>query len=186
MKPLFQLVVQPKEGRYNNTKTVDGSPLIINATIDDKDFRYTNRIGVVLTTPLYDSPYEVGDNVIVHHNAFRQYWGFDTHLRTSTGDLGDDKFAVSPDQIFAYKRGDSDWVMTDDWVFVTPIEAPEVDIMYDLGGKLPLRGKLAYGSVDHLKRGDTVAFTPHSEYEFNIDGTLFYKMNKNDITANIF
>lgn len=183
MKSLYQLIVTPSGERYNN-KTHSG--LILNANIDEKDFRYTNRIGLVKETPMIPTPFKVDDQVLVHHNVFRQYWGFNTHLRTSSNDLTNGTFVVPLDSVFAYRRGDSDWIMFEHWILVEPIEAPRGAITYELKVEATRRGKLAYGDVDGAHIGDTVAYRPGGEYEFNIDGKKYYKMKRKDITCKIF
>ena len=184
MKPLYQIVVVPKGQRYNNRNE---SGLIMNATIDEKDFSYTNRIGIVVEVPMIDCPFKVGDEVLVHHNVFRQYWGFNTRLKTSGNDLNNGTFAVPRDSTFAYRRDGGDWVMTEDWILVEPKKkAPKEGIVYDLRDYAERRGTLAYGSVNGLEIGDEVSFRPWSEYEFRIDDKRYYKMRQTDITCKIF
>lgn len=156
----------------------------MNANISIKDYQYTNRDGIVVETPLGDSPIQKGDRVLVHHNVFRKYWGFSTHLRTSSSDLNNGLFGVNPESIYAYDRGDG-WVALDDWLFVEPIEDDKEDLVLDLNHFATRVGKLVIGAQNGLKLGDTVAFTPLSEYEFKFDGNRVYRMRLRDITARI-
>ena len=184
MKSLFKTIIRPEGDRYNNSKTVDGKDLIVNAHINQSDFKYVNRVGVVVEPPLHNPLVEVGDRVLVHHNVFRRYWGFSTHLRTSSSDLDDGTFSVDPDSLYAYDRGDG-WITVNDTIFVEPIEAPQTDLILEIEVHKERVGKLIYGSLNDLKRGDRVAFTPYSEHIFEFDGMKLYRMKKNDLTAHI-
>lgn len=181
MKPLYQLLVKPSGERYNNKKK---SGLIMNATIDEQDFHYTNRIARVIETPMIDTPFIIGDEILVHHNVFRQYWGFATKLRTSSNDLNNGTFSVPLDSVYAYKR-DGDWVMIDDWILVEPQEALQGSIIYSLAQNTLRKGKLSYGALNGVEVGDSVAYTPNSEYVFDIDGIKYYKMRTRDVTCKI-
>lgn len=178
MRPLFSTLVVPKGNRYNNTK----NGFIVNTTIDEKDFHYTNRIGVVTVLPKQASILEVGDEIIVHHNVFRKYWGFQGLLRTSSNDIDTGEFSVNDDQIFAYKRNDV-WTAIDDWVFVKPIKKEHGLIQYDFETHVKLEGNIVFGAPEGFKTSDRVVFRPFSEYEFDIEGEILYRMHRNDLTA---
>ena len=180
MKSLFKTIIKPYGERYNNTE----GDLIVNASIDIKDYQYTNRIGVVVTPSHHAPIVDAGDLVIVHHNVFRQYWGFSTHLRTSSSDLDDGTFAVNNESIYAYNKGDG-WVCLNDTCFITPVEAPDTDLLLTLDKYLPNIGKVAYGAPMGLQEGDTVIFKPYSEHKYTIDDTLMYRMKHSDIIGEI-
>lgn len=179
---MYQAIVIPKGGRYNNRKS---SGLIMNASIDEKDFAFTNRISEVVNTPLLEVPFDIGDELIVHHNVFRKYWGFNTHLRTSSNDLNNGTFQVSLDSMFAYRKPKGDWIMLDDWIFVEPIEKPKTKIIYDFEHEVKQQGLLAHGEVDNVSIGDRIGFKPNSEYIFEIEGKKYFKMRNRDITCKI-
>lgn len=179
MIPIYNIIISPKGDRYNNSE----NGIIMNAHIDEKDFHFTNRIGVVEKLPLIDTPFEVGDEVIVHHNVFRKYWNFKGKLRTSSNDL-DGMFSVYQDQIFAYKR-DSVWITIDEWVFIAPQEASKDTLTLSLDPYTKRVGTVVISKKPNLV-GETVGFTPASEYEFNIDGQKMYKMRERDITCKIY
>ena len=180
MKSLFKTIIVPEGDRYNNSD----DRLILNANINIQDFTYTNRVGIVVETPHFNPQVQVGDRVLVHTNVFRRYWGFTTHLRTSSADLHDGTFGVDSDSIFAYDRGDG-WVPLNDWLFVEPVEADTGHLTLSTDYLKTRIGKLRIGEVEGLKIGDTVAFTPFSEFEFRFDGMKLYKMRVRDITAKI-
>ena len=184
MKSLFKTIIEPEGDRYNNSVTIDGHDLIVNASINQADFKYVNRVGVVVEPPLHNPLVEVGDRVLVHHNVFRRYWGFSTHLRTSSSDLDNGTFSVDPDSLYAYNRGDG-WKTVDNNIFIEPIEVPQTDLILDFDVYQERIGKLVYGAPKHLKQGDTVVFTPFSEHVFEFDGMKLYRMKEKDITAHI-
>ena len=184
MKSLYKTIIKPYGSRYSNSIDVDGKDLILNNSIDIKDYQYVNRIGVVIEPPHHNPMVEKEDLVIVHHNVFRQYWGFSTHLRTSSSDLNDGTFGVDPDSIYAYNRGDG-WVMLHDYCFVKPEKADREGLILSLDMEQKRIGKLFRGAPRHLREGDTVSFRPYSEHEYNIDGEKVYKMRHRDLTAHI-
>ena len=185
MKTLYNIIISPEGDRYNNTKKISGIDMIVNTHIDEKDFKYTNRVGVIKHLPLTDTPFKVGDKVIVHHNVFRKYWSFKGNLRTSANDLENNKFSVDMSQIFAYKTGDSDWKCTEDNIFIEPIKILKHKITDVMNEYVVQQGIVALGALEGSCVGDRVAFTPYSEYIFDIDGRRLYKMKKKDITCKL-
>ncbi len=186
MKPIYKLMIEPRGSRYNNEIDVNGKSLIMNANIDEKDFSFTNRIGIVLGTPVIDTPFNIGDEVIVHHNVFRKYWGFNNKLKTSSSDIQDNKFMVPLDQVFAYRSNvEDEWVCVNDSIFVQPIESVTEGIIYEMDKTINRIGKYLYGNINGLKYGDTVTFEPNCNYEFNIDGVRMYKMRNRNITCKL-
>lgn len=182
MKSLFKTIVSPVGERYNNSKDIDGKNLILNASIDIKDYQYVNRVGVVVEPSHHEPIAKKGDLVLVHHNVFRQYWGFSTHLRTSSSDLDDGTFAVTNTSIYAVNDG-SGWKAVGDYCFVEPIEVDKSDLILSLDLHKERIGKLVIGAPDGSREGDTVAFTPFSEYEFEVDGKKVYRMRHKDLTG---
>ena len=72
MKSVYNFVVTPKGNRYNNTKKVGDSELILNTEIFNH--QYINRQATIISTPIIGSTdIQVGDDVIVHHNVFRRW-----------------------------------------------------------------------------------------------------------------
>ena len=50
MKGIYNFIIKPKGERYNNTKKVGDSELILNTDINRHEF--TNREAVVISTPI--------------------------------------------------------------------------------------------------------------------------------------
>ena len=72
MKSVYNFVVKPKGERYNNTKKVGDSKLILNTEIFNH--QYINREAVVISTPIIgNTDIKSSDTVIVHHNVFRRW-----------------------------------------------------------------------------------------------------------------
>ena len=72
MKSVYNFVVTPKGERYNNSKKVGDSELIINTEI--YNHQYVNREAKVISTPIIgNTDIKPGDTVIVHHNVFRRW-----------------------------------------------------------------------------------------------------------------
>ena len=70
MNAYKDFIVSPIGERYNNVSRVDDKELILNTEVFNH--QYVNRKAKVIATPLlFQSPVNIGDEVIVHHNVFR-------------------------------------------------------------------------------------------------------------------
>ena len=179
MQPIFNYIISTDK-RYNNSVDVDGSELVVNTEITERDYHFVNRIGVVEKVSMFNNlSLEVGDEVIVHHNVFRRWYDQHGRERNSSSHLSDSRYAVYDDQIFGYKRNDG-WVSVSGYVFLAPVED---DDKWSTELEKPHVGQLVYSNskVD-AEIGDIVGFTPDSEYEFNIDDQKLYRVLSNQIT----
>ena len=172
MKAYKEFIVSPLGERYNNSKKVDDKELILNTEIFNH--HYVNRLAKVIATPLlFQSPINVGDEVIVHHNIFRRWHDVKGIERNSRSYWKEDKYIISLDQIFLYKR--KSWISTPGYSFVKPLES--IDKL-SIERERPLTGIIKY-SDGTFNKECLVGFTPGSEYEFIIDGERLYRvMNK--------
>ena len=67
MQSISDFIIKPKNKRYNNTKQIGDSELLLNSEISDH--RYVSRNAIVLALPLnIKTNIKVNDEVIVHHN----------------------------------------------------------------------------------------------------------------------
>ena len=73
MKHLHCYIISPVNGVYSNKKQVEKKELILNTSIEDHKF--VNRIGKIIETPINNPILKVNDEVIVHHNIFRRFYG---------------------------------------------------------------------------------------------------------------
>ena len=179
MQPIFNYIISTDK-RYNNSVDVEGSELVVNTEITERDYHFVNRIGVIEKVSMFNNlKLQKGDQVIVHHNVFRRWYDQHGSERNSASYLNESEYAVYDDQIFAYKRND-DWVSIPGYVFVAPVED---DDRWSIETEKPLVGELMYSNDDlDVEIGDTVGFTPNSEYEFNIEGNKLYRILSNQIT----
>ena len=179
MQSLYSFIIQPKNGRYTNEVEVGDKKLIVNTTMDDHKF--VNRVGVVMSVPLIgDTDLSVGDEVIVHHNVFRRWYDIRGKEKNSKSWLKKGTYIVYEDQIFAYKRNNK-WNALKEYCFVKPIKSYD---KYSQQREQPLIGVIKYidNNCNNIKKEDLIGFTPHSEYEFIIDGERLYRVLTNSIT----
>ena len=94
-------------------------------------------------------------------------------------------FFVENDQFFLYKRNNK-WKSHGKYCFVKPIPVEDSVLLKNTKHE-PLQGILKYSNLQldklGVKEGDKIIFKPESEYEFNIDGELLYRMFTNNITT---
>ena len=103
MKAYKDFIVSPIDERYNNSKNIDGNELILNTEI--YNHQYINRKARVIATPiLFQSPINVGDEIIIHHNVFRRWHDVKGRERNSRSYWKEDKYMISKDQIYLYKK----------------------------------------------------------------------------------
>ena len=176
MKSVYNYVVKPKGGRYNNSKKVGDKDLILNTEIFNH--QYINRQATVISTPIIGSTdIEVGDDVIVHHNVFRRWHNQHGEEKNSRSYFKEDTYIISQDQIFLYKTF-WQWKTIPGFCWVKPIKNFN---KLDIDQEQPLMGIIEYADKG-FNKGDLVGFTPNSEYEFVIDGQKLYRVLSKFIT----
>ena len=176
MKSVYNFVVTPKGKRYNNTKKVGDSELIVNTEIFNH--QYVNREAVVISTPIIgDTDIEAGDTVIVHHNVFRRWHNVKGIEKNSRSYFNEDTYFINNDQIFLYKRNNN-WIAPKGYCFVKPLKAVD---QFNIESEKPLQGIVKY-SDGTVSVNELVGFTPNSEYEFIVDGERLYRVLSNFIT----
>ena len=176
MKSVYNFVVTPKGERYNNTKKVDNSELILNTDIYRHEF--TNREAIVISTPMIgDTNIKPGDTVIVHHNVFRRWNDVKGIERNSRSYFNESTYFINHDQIFLYKRSNK-WTAPKGYCFVKPLKAID---QFNIESEKPLQGIVKY-SDGTVKINDLIGFRPKSEYEFIVDGERLYRILSNFIT----
>ena len=176
MKSVYNYVVKPKGGRYNNSKKVGDKDLILNTEIFNH--QYINRQATVISTPIIgNTNIEVGDDVIVHHNVFRRWHNQHGEEKNSRSYFKEDTYIISQDQIFLYKTF-WQWKTIPGFCWVKPIKNFN---KLDIDQEQPLMGIIEYADKG-FNKGDLVGFTPNSEYEFVIDGQKLYRVLSKFIT----
>ena len=168
-------IVSPVGNRYNNNIQVGEKELILNTEIFNH--QYVNRLAKVIATPLlFSLPINVGDEVIVHHNVFRRWHDVKGKERNSRCYWKEDKYLVSEDQIFLYKR--KNWITTPGYSFIKPLKAIN---KFNIEDERPLIGIIKY-SDGTFNKEELVGFRPNSRYEFIINGERLYRVINNFIT----
>ena len=176
MKSVYNFVVKPKGKRYNNTKKVGDSELIINTEIFNH--QYTNREAVVISTPMIgDTDIKPGDTVIVHHNVFRRWHNVKGVEKNSKSYFNENTYFINSDQIFLYKRKNK-WIAPKGYCFVKPLKAVD---KFNIDQEKPLQGIVKH-SDGTVNVNELVGFTPNSEYEFIVDGERLYRVLSKFIT----
>ena len=171
-------IVSPIGSRYNNSVKIGKQELILNTEVYIHQF--VNRLAKVIATPmLFQSPINVGDEVIVHHNIFRRWNDVKGIERNSKDYFKDDKYFCYPDQIFLHKKNNK-WKATNGYCFVKPLKN---DDKYSSEKEKSLQGIIKYkDNSDFIKVGDKIGFTPWSEYEFTINDERLYRVMTKEIS----
>ena len=180
MKSVFDFIVSPKGGRYNNEVKVGDKNLIVNSSIEK--FKMINRNAIVESVPAaFKTPIKVGDEIIIHHNVFRRWYNQKGKEVDSSKVFNDNKYFCQLDQVYAYKR-DGEWKTLGQRCFVMPLKNTD---QWDLDNETRCKGILVYGnkslSANDVNEGDIVGFKANREFEFLIDGQRLYCMESNDI-----
>jgi hypothetical protein len=195
MKTINYLVVEVDEQYANEVSLKNGSSLVVNTTIESVE--HINRIGKVVKSPDFVI-IEEGDEVLVHHNIFRKRNSQKGNEVQSDYFIKDNLFFVPLDEVFMYKRC-GQWESLDPYCFVRPVKDDSEVLEADSDLLLPSNFEVGYkgykeniGEIVYpnkelssmgLSKGDLVSFTDDSEYEFEVDGEILYRMKTSDVLA---
>ena len=104
MKSPHCFIVKPIGGRrYDNLKKIGGIDFITSSS--KEDHTVSNRFAKVIETPLrYSGDIQVGDTLLVHHNAFKFYNDMQGKERSGRSFFKEDLFLIDEDQYFAYSH----------------------------------------------------------------------------------
>lgn len=180
-----KFVVTPKGGNhFVNEKKVGGQMMVVNTSIENaKD---VNREAIVVSLPLeYCGNLQVGDEVIVQHNIFRDFFDMKMVTRKSTFHIKDNLFLVPEGLIYLIKTADG-YKSVDDFCFIEPVFEEK-----RWTGKQEREhiGIVKYGNklLEEMEiyEGDTIAFEKDGEYEFIIDDLRLYRMRAEMILAKV-
>lgn len=187
MRSLYFYIVEPIDGRrYSNLLSVGDAKFI--TSVSEEDHKSSNRFAKVVSTPInYSGPIKPGDVLVVHHNVFKYYNDIKGRRKSGRSFLRDGLFFVDSDQFFMYHNG-TDWMSHDRFCFVSPIEKKD-SVLSKTGRYEPLFGRMEYPSEYlsslNVKKGDTIVFTPDSEYEFKINDMVMYRVFDHQVTINM-
>ena len=180
MKSIYNFIIKPLNGRYDNKKTIKGKELVLNSSIECHNF--VSKNAVVVKTPLaYNTDIQPGDEVIVHHNVFRRFYDMKGREKNSASFFKEDLYFCAISQIYLYKQNDK--LKTNlDYCFVKPI-LNKSKLTQSI--EEPLVGIIKYSNRSLEKQGVTegtlVVFKPDSEFEFIVNDERLYCMKSNDI-----
>lgn len=189
-----KFILVKADGEYNNEVDLAGTRIVVNTSIES--VANINREAEVVSAPR-GTVLQPGDRVIMHHNILRKkndMRGNEIRSDFYVG-LPYDVYFVPPTEVFAYKRGDGDWIAVDPFVFVKPIKKTPVKtksgIFLDTGKTKyePNMGHIKYINKELESWGlsplDKIIFSDNSEYEFEIDGEVLYRMKTADVLARV-
>ena len=181
MRSIHKYIITTKGDRYANTSNINGVDFIVNTEMFNHE--YVNREATVLSVPTaYSSEVEVGDTVIVHHNVFRRWQNQYAIEKNCSSYLDEDTYQCHLDQVYMRKPKGGNWRGVQGYCFVVPVKNDE--FISEQAEKKEI-GVVEVGNdeLDRLgiKEGDTIAFTPESEYRFVVDGKVMYRMRWDDI-----
>ena len=176
MQSIYDFIVSPIDGRYDNVKDIEGKELILNTSIESHKF--VHKKGVVIKTPLaYNTDIKEGDEVYIHHNIFRRWYDMKGNERNSSRYFKDDMYFCSMDQIYMYNL-----IPNLNYCFIKPIKNTS---LFSTNSEKENFGIVKYGNSKlksiGVEIGDVVVFTPNSEFEFIINEEKLYCMKLNDI-----
>jgi hypothetical protein len=180
MKSLYDFIVKPLGETYDNTINIDDTKLILNNNVES--FKFVNNYAEVISTPLMlETPVNVGDIILVHHNVFRRWYDMKGKQKNGRAFFVDDLYFVSIDQVYLYKNKNG-FNPFGDRCFVKPIKSKNV---LDNEKEQSLVGILKIGNSSlealGINQGDLVGFKPNSEFDFLINKERLYCMKSNDI-----
>ncbi len=180
MKSLYSFIIKPLHDRYNNKKKVEGGELILNSNIEI--FQSVEKRAIVVAKPAAISTHvNVGDEIYIHHNIFRRYYDIRGKEKNSGSYFKDNMFLCESNQIYLYKQN-GEWKCNLDYCFIQPVQS---ETIFNTQKDEPLVGIVKYGNKflesKGINPGDTIVFTPNSEFEFVVDNELLYCMKSNDI-----
>ena len=180
MNSIYDFIITPKEGRYNNEVKIGDKTLIVNANIEDH--RMVSKSAIVVSIPLaYTTCIKEGDEIMVHHNIFRRWYDVRGNERNSGQYFKENLYFCKPDQIYLHKKEDK-WIPFMNRCFVMPIkdiDSLTLDVEKKCIGILKI-GNNELEALD-IHPGDLVGYKPGREWEFIIDNKRIYCMKSNDI-----
>lgn len=187
MKSINYVIVELDKPYLNEVELSNGSSFIVNSTIENVD--YINRVATVIESPDF-TILKKGDKVVAHHNIFRLRNGMKGERLQSNYHIEGNKYFIPLLEVFMYDSGNG-WEAIDPYCFVKPIKQEQGNGFQlslketSYKGRVPQHGIMWFPNKSlkeqGVERGDKVFFSKYSEYEFNIDGELYYKMKTTDI-----
>jgi len=176
-------IITPKGERYNNTKKIGDTEILVNNNIEDG--HKTNREGIVVATPMgYNGDVEVGDTIIVHHNTFRLMRNQRGVLVNSAKHIKDNLFYADTYYLRIDKEGNK--YSANPYVFLKPIVIDDFIHGYkehdNIGEVVFTNSKLEDIGIT---KGNKYLFKNYRNVRYDIDGETYYRMKFDDLVAEI-
>tara|TARA_R100000808_G_C2155481_1_gene168169 strand:+ start:6964 stop:7527 length:564 start_codon:yes stop_codon:yes gene_type:complete len=184
MKSPYSFIVTPvKDRRYDNLKQIGDIEFI--TSVSEEDHTASNRFASVVETPIhYTGPIQKGDTLLVHHNVFKFYNDMQGRRKSGRSHLKENLFLVDSEQFYMYKKKDK-WHAWGKYCFIKPASLKE-SYIFKATNEEPLFGTIKYINEELIalgvKEGDSISYTPGSEYPFIVDDEKLYRMFTNNIT----
>lgn len=174
MKSTESFIVRPKGKKYKSPKNIGGVDLQTVVSIEDaKD---VSKEAIVVSLPLnYKGDINIGDEVLVHHNIFRDYYDQHGNMKHSRAYIYENNYTAIPEEIFLVKKSNY-WKPNLDFCIVKPLED---DFISKLDVFLPHTGIIHLSNTHPVSL--EVGFVPESEYEIYINDILYFRMRDSDI-----
>ena len=185
MRSPTKFLITPKGGNnFVNEKEIKGRDFIVNTSIEEAI--NVNRIGIVLELPLdYNGNIKVGDDVVVEHNVFRDWFDPRGVTRKSECHLKDNLYLVITENIFLICRN-GEFISVDDYCFVEPIIEQKRwvgDAEIEHQGIVVFSNKFL--EQQGVFKGDTIIFGTDSEYEFQIYEKKLYRVRTVNVLVKV-
>lgn len=178
MRSPHSFIVKPVGGeRYSTAR----SGIEMSASLEEAKF--TNRYADVIQLPIgYEGPIQIGSVVITHHNIFRVSRNMLGEFEEPGSHIKEGTFFIQEDQIYMYQNTNSEWVANDPFIFVLPVDKIQDSFLLSTDQYETRHGVIKYAPDNSIvEPGDYIVFSKDSEYEFNIDDELLYRMKLSDV-----
>lgn len=179
----YKFIVSPIGDKYNNKKEIgNGKSYYLSSSIENAID--VNRFAVVVQVPLnYKGKVEVGDEVVIHHNIFRDYYDYHGKIKHSSHYLYDNLYLIDDSEIYLFRSADKSkvWESNLDYVLVEPVWSEK----FSMKSKKDKVGWVVITSNEDLQHS-IIGFTPESEYEIQMkneegEDIVYYRMRERDI-----
>lgn len=202
MKGIDEYLIQFEKTHYETT-VVGGVEMDVNPYFEQP--KWINRIGKVVATPILPAPdakikkgYEV---LVVHTSLLHESYNHSGRKESFyCVDVENSLFRFEENLIFMYRESsDRKWLCNGKNVFIKPIplrkeiltiaglEVPDAVLEEEIGYKQNEKqtGIVAFANKElegfGVKKGDKIYFKADREYEFEIDGNIYYHMENVDL-----
>lgn len=174
MKSPHSFIIRPVGGVKYSTERAG---IIMSASTEDA--RYTNRYAEVIETPIgYEGDIKIGDTIITHHNVFRSINNMLGKEELSAMHIDGDNYFVDESMIYMYK--DTEWHACYPFIFVKPVEKIQ-GFLLSTEHYEKQHGVVKFAPTDTVPIDQYIVFSPDSEYEFDVEGEMLYRMKLSDI-----